>query len=69
MHGKTCASCGKVGHFAKVCRGKRANATPVNEIGIDPHNMESEWTLAPSDEEEDSMDVDLFVGSITGEEE
>ena len=49
--------------------GKRADATPVNEIGNDPHTMESKWTLAPSDEEEDSTDVNLFVGSITREEE
>lgn len=59
--GKQCASCQKIGHFAKVCRGRRLKAAPVDEIGIDKNNTLDEWMLAPDDEEEGlEYDGDLW---------
>ena len=59
--GKQCASCQKIGHFAKVCRGRRLKAAPVDEIRIDKNNTLDEWMLAPDDEEEGlEYDGDLW---------
>ena len=41
VYGKTCAGCGKKGHFKKVCRSKRDHAE---------HEVEMEMAQAPQEE-------------------
>ena len=33
--GKKCSGCGKIGHFIKVCHGRKQFASPVNAIQVD----------------------------------
>ena len=39
-YGKTCAACGKMGHFRKVCRSKRNCAVHEVEIDMEPDSQE-----------------------------
>ena len=70
--GKTCVVCGKIGHFAKVCKSKPTSATPINEIVYEKHNAVEEYGQ-PAEEEEEIAEIaaidDLFIGAITNEGE
>ena len=60
--GKMCAKCKLVGHFSKVCKTKRPNPVPIDEIDLDENNREGE--------EVEMEDTELFVGTMmTGEED
>ena len=38
-YGKTCAACGKTGHFRKVCRSKRNHVIHEVEIDMEPESQ------------------------------
>ena len=59
--GKECTNCKKVGHFYKMCNGRKAKAAPVDAIEVDPNNV-------PEEEAESSgSDEELFVGRVEEE--
>ena len=41
--GKQCITCGRTGHFAKVCRNGQRQAAPVNALNMDDVQDEEEW--------------------------
>ena len=45
-YGKTCAACGKTGHFMKVCRSKRNCAVHEVEIDMEPESQEEDTDIA-----------------------
>ena len=47
-YGKTCNSCGKMGHFKKVCRSRRDQAV---------HEVEVEMTPEPQEEEIETVSI------------
>ena len=47
-YGKTCTSCGKIGHFQKVCITKRNRTV---------HEVEIEMVLEPNEEEIETVSI------------
>ena len=61
--GKQCAICNKIGHFAKVCRGKQRSTAPINEISMDPNNETNKWIAMDIDEEDQDIS-ELFISKL-----
>ena len=67
-YGKDCGSCGKTGHFAKVCRGRppTTSTAQVSELQTDPNNIPEQWERVQRDNTTEDED-ELFVGAIMDE--
>ena len=61
--GKQCANCGKLGHFANMCMGRRGNSAPMNEIIIIDNSKANNWVTSMEDDEQ-QLNEDLFISTL-----
>ena len=57
--GKICGSCGKVGHYARLCRSRPITNTPLHEVRTTERD-----TAAEPIAETDTLDYELVIGVV-----
>ena len=70
--GKQCANCGKLSHFARVCRGKKRKGKRTDEIGQTSLALGTESETESSDRESDDDSEDgsvcvHFIGAVNSD--